>query len=105
MFERVRPTAHHSIPRAHQVHLPFHNNIFCHKLFLGFKYFRSICGCCYHTPPVAPLPDNPSGRQRHQKVGTIDGSLRQGRHRLADMKRLLEMRIQHLEDAKVIYFI
>lgn len=54
---------------------------------------------CYHSPPVAPLPDNPSGRQRHQKVGTIDGSLRQGRHRLADMERLLEMRIQHLEDA------
>ena len=54
---------------------------------------------CYHTPPVAPLPDNPSGRQRHQKVGTIDSSLRQGRHRLADMERLLEMRIQHLQDA------
>ena len=54
---------------------------------------------CYHTPPVTPLPDNPSGRQRHQEVGTIDSSLRQGRHRLADMKRLLEMRIQHLQDA------
>ncbi len=54
---------------------------------------------CYHSPPVAPLPDNPSGRQRHQKVGTIDSSLRQGRHRLADMERLLEMRIQHLQDA------
>ena len=53
----------------------------------------------YHSPPVAPLPDNPSGRQRHQKVGTIDSSLRQGRHRLADMERLLEMRIQHLQDA------
>ena len=53
----------------------------------------------YHTPPVAPLPYNPSGRQRHQEVGTIDSSLRQGRHRLADMKRLLEMRIQHLQDA------
>ena len=53
----------------------------------------------YHTPPVAPLPDNPSGRQRHQKVGTIDSSLRQSRHRLADMERLLEMWIQHLQDA------
>lgn len=57
---------------------------------------------CYHSPPVTPLPDNPSGRQRHQKVGTIDSSLRQGRHRLADMERLLKMRIQHLEDAMVI---
>ena len=54
---------------------------------------------CYHTTPVAPLPDNPSGRLCHQKVGTIDSSLRQGRHRLADMERLLEMRIQHLQDA------
>ena len=54
---------------------------------------------CYHTPPVAPLPDNPSGRQYHQEVGTIDSSLRQDRHRLADMERLLEMRIQHLDDA------
>ena len=54
---------------------------------------------CYHSPPVAPLPDNPSGRQCHQKVGTINGSLRQSRHRLADMERLLEMRIQHLQDA------
>ena len=54
---------------------------------------------CYHSPPIAPLPDNPSGRQRHQKVGTIDSSLRQGRHRLADMERLLKMRIQHLQDA------
>ena len=54
---------------------------------------------CYHTPPVAPLPDNPSGRQCHQEVGTIDGSLCQSRHRLADMERLLEMWIQHLENA------
>ena len=54
---------------------------------------------CYHTPPVAPLPDNPSGRQYHQEVGTIDSSLRQGRHRLADMERLQEMLIQHLQDA------
>ena len=52
-----------------------------------------------HTPPVAPLSDNPSGRQRHQEVGTIDCSLGQSRHRLADMERLLKMRIQHLQDA------
>ena len=30
---------------------------------------------CYHSPPVAPLPDNPSGRQRHQKVGTRDDTV------------------------------